>query len=70
MDITNEALKEFNYNFGIQVGVMVQALAMHWDNRAAPENQPYTGDDFRKLFEENAYVLTHNGVLSNWMGKV
>lgn len=69
MNITNEALKEFNYNFGIQVGIMVQALAMHWDNQVATGKHPYTGDDFRKLFEENAYVLTHNGVLSNWIDK-
>lgn len=68
--ITREALREHNYCMGLQIRALIEAIEMHWENQKALENGktiPYT-KSFQKLIESNDYILSHNGILSQWEG--
>lgn len=72
-EITGEALKEHNYHMGLQIGALIQAMGMHWENqRCLMANQEitYKEIDFFKVSSENSHVLTHNGILGEWKGIV
>lgn len=70
-EITKEALREHNYCMGLQIGAFIKAMGMHWENQIHSTNGypiPYRREDFQNIFNENFYVLTHNGIMDQWEG--
>lgn len=67
-EIKREDLQKFNYLMGLQIGALIQAIGMHWENQCYPDDIPYTEKNFKALFDSYSGALTHNGIMYEWQG--